>query len=174
MHQIKRESKGVRDPFFLTIILTIKDLITRIINEELEKTDTFLVGVDTNQAETDLKFFIDGTEGVSIQLCTKLSRKISGILDEEYTEDTPIRYEISSPGVDQPLVDIRQYPQHLGRDLEVTLAEDEILTGDLVAVGGNDITLSLLVSKHKKEERVILLENIIKSTVKISFKRKKK
>jgi ribosome maturation factor RimP len=156
------------------IILTIKDLITRIIKEELEKTDTFLVGVDTNQAETDLKFFIDGTEGVSIQLCTKLSRKISGILDEEYTEETPIRYEISSPGVDQPLVDIRQYPQHVGRDFIITLSEEEVLEGELVAVGDDDITLSVLVSKHKKDERVILLENIIKSTVKISFKRKKK
>jgi ribosome maturation factor RimP len=154
--------------------LTIKDLITRIINKELEKTETFLVGVDTNQAETDLKFFIDGTEGVSIQLCTKLSRKISSILDEEYTEDTPIRYEISSPGVDQPLVDIRQYPQHLGRDFQITLVEEEVIEGELVNVGNSDITLSVLVSKHKKEERVVLLKNIIKSTVKISFKRKKK
>ncbi len=154
--------------------MAIKDLITRIINKELEETDSFLVGIDTNQAETDLKFFIDGAEGVSIQLCTKLSRKISGILDEEYTEDTPIRYEISSPGADQPLVDIRQYPQHLGRDFQLILADEELVEGELIAVGDSDITLSVNVSKHKKEERVILLENIIKSTVKISFKRKKK
>jgi ribosome maturation factor RimP len=154
--------------------LTIKDLITKIITEELVDTDSFLVGIDTNQAETDLKFFIDGTDGVSIQLCTKISRKISRILDEEYTEDTPIRYEISSPGADEPLVDIRQYKQHIGRDFTITLAEDEEVEGELTSIGDDNITLLVFISKHKKEERVILFENIIKSTVKISFKRKKK
>ena len=154
--------------------MTIKDLITKIIKEELVDTDSFLVGIDTNQAETDLKFFIDGANGVSIQLCTKISRKVSRILDEEYTEETPIRYEISSPGADEPLVDIRQYPQHIGRDFTITLADDEEVEGELTSTGDDTITLLVFISKHKKEERVILFEKIIKSKVKISFKRKKK
>ena len=120
--------------------MNVKELISKIIEEELVSTDCFLVGVDVNQAETDLKFFIDGTEGVSVQVCTKLSRKISRILDEEYLDDQPIRYEISSPGVDQPLVDKRQYHQHIGsgcfRNTVTQTVDGQQCYHDLIKEGG--------------------------------------
>lgn len=152
----------------------VKELITGIIEEELKETDSFLVGVDSNQAETSIRFFIDGIDGVSIQLCTQLSRKVSRILDEEYTDDQPIRYEISSPGAEQPLVDLRQFYKHIGRELEVELTTGEIYTGELIQILDDTIKLSVLISKHKSEEKTIVFNQINKSTVKLSFKRKKK
>lgn len=154
--------------------MSVKELITKIITEELDSTDHFLVGVDVNQAETDLKFYIDGTEGVSVQVCTRLSRKISRILDEEYLDDQPIRYEISSPGVDQPLVDKRQYPQHIGRDLLIDCTDENTVEGELLEVKLEALVLKVAVSKHKKEEQEILFEDIKTSIVKISFKPRKK
>ena len=152
----------------------VKELITGIIEEELNDTDSFLVGVDSNQAETSIRFFIDGIEGVSIQLCSQLSRKISRILDEEYTDDQPIRYEISSPGAEEPLVDLRQFHKHIGREIEVELNDNEIIQGELTHVLDDAIKLTIAVSKHKTEEKTIVFDQINKSTVKISFKRKKK
>ncbi|MDC3406783.1 hypothetical protein OAZ27_03730 [Bacteroidia bacterium] len=152
----------------------VKELITGIIEEELKETDSFLVGVDSNQAETSIRFFIDGIDGVSIQLCSQLSRKVSRILDEEYTDDQPIRYEISSPGAEQPLVDLRQFYKHIGRELEVELTTGEIYTGELILILDDTIKLSVLISKHKSEEKTIVFNQINKSTVKLSFKRKKK
>ena len=152
----------------------IKELITGIIEEELKETDSFLVGVDSNQAETSIRFFIDGIDGVSIQLCSQLSRKVSRILDEEYTDDQPIRYEISSPGAEQPLVDLRQFYKHIGRELEVELTTGEIYNGELIQILDDTIKLSVLISKHKSEEKTIVFNQINKSTVKLSFKRKKK
>ncbi len=152
----------------------VKELITVIIEEELKETDSFLVGVDSNQAETSIRFFIDGIDGVSIQLCSQLSRKVSRILDEEYTDDQPIRYEISSPGAEQPLVDLRQFYKHIGRELEVELTTGEIYTGELIQILDDTIKLSVLISKHKSEEKTIVFNQINKSTVKLSFKRKKK
>lgn len=152
----------------------VKELITGIIEEELKETDSFLVGVDSNQAETSIRFFIDGIDGVSIQLCSQLSRKVSRILDEEYTDDQPIRYEISSPGAEQPLVDLRQFYKHIGRELEVELTTGEIYTGELIQILDDTIKLSVLISKHKSEEKTIVFNQVNKSTVKLSFKRKKK
>lgn len=152
----------------------VKELITGIIEEELKETDSFLVGVDSNQAETSIRFFIDGIDGVSIQMCSQLSRKVSRILDEEYTDDQPIRYEISSPGAEQPLVDLRQFYKHIGRELEVELTTGEIYTGELIQILDDTIKLSVLISKHKSEEKTIVFNQINKSTVKLSFKRKKK
>lgn len=152
----------------------VKELITGIIEEELKETDSFLVGVDSNQAETSIRFFIDGIDGVSIQLCSQLSRKVSRILDDEYTDDQPIRYEISSPGAEQPLVDLRQFHKHIGREIELELSNGETLIGELKQVLDDAIKLSVAISKHKFEEKTIVFNQINKSTVKISFKRKKK
>jgi len=174
LHKLLRIKKGLKAPFFLGKILSVKQLISKIIEEELTGSDCFLVGVNVNQAETDLKFYIDGKEGVSVQVCSRLSRKISRILDEEYLDDEPIRYEISSPGVDQPLVDKRQYHQHIGRDLVVTLEDENNVEGELIEVHENSIAISVAISKHKKEQQTILFENINNSTVQVSFKRKKK
>tara|TARA_B100001059_G_scaffold69196_1_gene66225 strand:+ start:1370 stop:1834 length:465 start_codon:yes stop_codon:yes gene_type:complete len=154
--------------------LGVKELITGIIEEELKETDSFLVGVDSNQAETSIQLFIDGIESVSIQLCTQLSRKVSRILDEEYTDDQPIRYEISSPGAEQPLVDLRQFYKHIGRELEVELINGKIQTGKLIQILDDTIKLSVVISKHISEEKTIIFNQISKSTVKLSFKRKKK
>lgn len=152
----------------------VKELITGIIEEELKETDSFLVGVDSNQAETSIRFFIDGIDGISIQLCSQLSRKVSRILDEEYTDDQSIRYEISSPGAEQPLVDLRQFHKHIGRELELELTNGETINGELIQVLDDTIKLSVAISKHKFKEKTIVFDQINKSTVKISFKRKKK
>lgn len=154
--------------------MNIKNLITQKLEEEIGAFDCFLVSVRSNEAGTDLRFFIDGVNGVGIQTCAKLSRKISAMLDEEYTEETPIRYEISSPGVDQPLTDKRQYHQHIGRDLEINLGEEKQVEGELLSVSEDDISISTFISKHKKETQTIGFDEIINSNVKISFKRKKK
>jgi ribosome maturation factor RimP len=148
--------------------------ITQIIEEDLTTSDCFLVNIRSNERGTDMRFFIDGQNGVGIQTCARLSRKVSRILDEEYEDETPIRYEISSPGVDEPLVDKRQYPQHIGRELEIALAEDKTSTGELISVGEDSIEIAVSISKHKKKKQTLAFDDIIKSTVIISFKRKKK
>lgn len=154
--------------------MNIQELITQKLEEEIKAFDCFLVSVRSNESGTDLRFFIDGKEGAGIQTCAKLSRKISRMLDEEYLDDTPIRYEISSPGVDQPLIDKRQYYQHIGRDLEVNLKDEKQIEGELLSVTEDDISISTFISKHKKETQTIGFDEIINSNVKISFKNKKK
>lgn len=154
--------------------MEVKQLITQIIEEELASTDCFLVNIRSNEAGTDLRFFIDGENGVGIQTCARLSRKVSRILDEEYDDETPIRYEISSPGVDQPLLDKRQYNQHIGRELEIDLGDEKIVTGELVSIGKDSIEIEVAISKKVKEKQTVAFDDIKNSIVVISFKRKKK
>jgi ribosome maturation factor RimP len=147
--------------------LRIKDLIQGVLEEELKKTDCFLVSVKSNDSDSDFKFFIDGKIG-------KLSRAVSAFLDEADTGEKAFRYEISSPGVDNPLVDKRQYYQHIGRDLAISLVDDSLVEGELIALNEEELELSVKIGKNKKEKRVVSFENIKKSTVQISFKPKKK
>lgn len=168
------DERGYLTPFFLEQNLRIKDLIQSVLEEELLKTDCFLVGVKSNESETDFKFFIDGKEGVGIKVIGKLSRAVSAALDEADTGEKAFRYEISSPGVENPLVDKRQYFQHIGRELTITLNDNSQAEGELINLNDDELELSVKIGKNKKEKRIISFENIKKSIVQISFKPKKK
>lgn len=140
--------------------------------EELQETEYFLVGVKSNAAETSIQIYIDGVDGVGIGYCAKLSRRISATLDEMEFEAERYRYEISSPGADNPLVDIRQYPKHIGRELKLVLGEDQELIGKLLSVQDDQLTIEIVLDKKKKltETKTIDFKNIMSSTVQISFK----
>ncbi len=87
---------------------------------------------------------------------------------------TPLRYEISSPGVDQPLLDKRQYEQHIGRDLEIAFGEAEIITGELTHINESSVEIEVPISKKINEKKTIAFDEIKTCTVQISFKQKKK
>lgn len=147
-----------------------------MIEEEIKDTDLFMVGVKSNEAETKMQFYLDGMEGVPIGICAKISRRISAQLDEMELEDSRFQYEISSPGVDNPLVDKRQYPKHIGRELEVLHKDGNTFTGVLKEVEEKAISLEITLDKKKKITEIKKIEfvDIEHSTVQISFKRLKK
>lgn len=153
--------------------MTIAEKIESLILEELKGSDYFLVDKKINQAGTSMKFFVDGLSGIGIKTCSQLSRKVSAMLDEE-EPDHSLRFEISSPGADNPLIDRRQYFQHIGRTLEVNLDDQTQKKGELLSVGENAIRLEIKINKKKTEVIDIPFSNIKESTVKISFKKVKK
>jgi ribosome maturation factor RimP len=153
--------------------LTVAEKIEKLILNELTDTDYFLVDKKISQNGSSMKFFVDGVNGVGIKTCSMLSRKVSAMLDEEEPEHT-LRFEISSPGADNPLIDRRQYHQHIGRTLEVLLLDDSAEKGELKSVSDEALQLKVKVVKKKTDVKEIPFENIKESTVKISFKKVKK
>ncbi|MBR9861764.1 ribosome maturation factor RimP [bacterium] len=154
----------------------IRATIEEIIREELTDSEHFIVSIKSNETETDIKFYIDGYNGVGIATCAKLSRAVSRELDERGIDPDNLKYEISSPGADKPLTDLRQYHQHIGRDLEVTLKNDTKVDGELAEVKEDEIVLKVAKDKKKKniENKTLRFEQIKQSVVRISFKKVKK
>lgn len=149
----------------------MEETIENLLQEQLNEKNLFLVNKKVSDNHHHFRFFIDGIEGVTIGDCAKISRKISNILDELMPEDNPFRFEISSPGADEPLVDKRQYFKHIGRKLNVQTLESEHL-GVLKSVEDHSITLSVELDKKKKtvREEILPFENIKESKVVITFK----
>lgn len=143
-----------------------------MIEDELVGTDYFVVSVKSNESESNIQYYIDGMHGVGIGICAKLSRKISNALDEMDLETDGFRFEISSPGADKSLSDIRQYYQHIGRELEVSLRDGSLIEGELLEVSSDFIVVNRLLDKKKKliQKQNIELQDIDSSKVKISFK----
>lgn len=110
-------------------------------------TNVFVVDVDVRgrTGSRVVEVYIDSDAGVGVGEIAETSRRLSFLLD---TEDPIVGHytlNVSSPGVNRSLVDPRQYPRHIGRDLRVAYMLDaEALTakGKLAAVAGDAIALT--------------------------------
>jgi ribosome maturation factor RimP len=156
--------------------MAIIDKITKVIEEKLSEDgfeDCYIVDIKIGQ-KPRVKVFVDCDSGVPIRKCVSISRRIEHFLDETLLLGEKYVLEVSSPGLDRPLVK-RQYKKNIGRDLKVLLKEEEDtkLTGTLISVDENSIVLDV---KEKKESKQIELpfEDIKEAKVIIKFNKNKK
>jgi ribosome maturation factor RimP len=70
---------------------------------------------------TTLRIFIDGTNGVSLDDCEKVSRQISSVMDVEDPIEGEYTLEVSSPGLDRPLYTEAQYARYVGETVNLRL-----------------------------------------------------
>jgi ribosome maturation factor RimP len=103
--------------------------------------EVLLAEITSSPAPT-LRLFIDHPEGVSLDLC----ERVSGHLNE-YRQRYAL--EVSSPGQDRPLTKPQHYTRFLGRRARVRLREGNTtppahkqLTGELVGASDSDVTIA--------------------------------
>lgn len=128
---------------------------------------TIHVVVDLPEAETG---------SVSLDQVSAVSRTFSDTLDADpYTDHRPYNLEVSSPGVNRPLTEPRHWRRALGRMVRVKAIHAEDVTGRLLEVTDDGITLrpELPVKKGmkaKQGEPVQLgFANIRRGTIEIEF-----
>ena len=102
-------------PLLLKYKMIKRTYIQSLVLEHLQDTDKFLVQVMVKPANKIL-VFIDSDTNVTIADCVSLSRFIESKLDRE-TEDFEL--SVSSSGLDQPLLILRQYIKNLNKLVEV-------------------------------------------------------
>ena len=160
--------------------MTIKEHLEVLLIPLLEDGDCFLVDIIIKPSKVSQKvtILVDSDEGITIQQCTSISRRLAKQLEELEVFAEAYTLEVSSPGLDQPLVLARQYQKNIGRNLKVTLKDGQVLQGNLVEATQSEIELQLPPPKKKSKEPVdenalvrrISLEDISKAMIEISFK----
>ena len=80
------------------------------------------VSYEKENGSMSLIFTIDKEEGVTIDDCEIVNKKIDPILDElNPTDDKPYTLVVSSPGLDRPIKTDRDLKRNLGKEIELTL-----------------------------------------------------
>ena len=80
------------------------------------------VSFEKENGGMSLIFTIDKEEGVTIDDCEVVNRKIDPILDElNPTDDKPYTLVVSSPGLDRPLKTNRDLRRNIGKEIELSL-----------------------------------------------------
>ena len=120
-----------------------------------EKPALFLVDVRIKPTN-NIKVFVDGDEGVSIESCVAINRKLYKRIEElgMYPGDD-FSLEVSSPGLDEPLKMHRQYQKNLTRHVEVVTNEGKVVGGVLRKVEEGSIEVEETKGKNKKKETVV-------------------
>lgn len=68
-----------------------------------------------------LRLYIDGAAGIGLDDCERVSKEVSGVLDVEDPIRSAYRLEVSSPGLDRPLVKPAHFERFAGQRARVQL-----------------------------------------------------
>ncbi len=133
--------------------MDLKKEVSQLVEQFIGDDKVFLVEVSIKgkPGNQKIQVFIDGDQYVSVDSCSSISRKLSEALDEKDIIEGKYVIEVSSPGVDNPLLFARQYTKHIGRELEIMTKDKKKFQGVLLSVEDDAIELSVKSSKVKKE-----------------------
>lgn len=134
----------------------IKDKVISLLSHDssLFLVDIILKGPHGNKK---LLVLVDGDSGISIDICSEVSRNLSSWLDETNLIDDKYILEVSSPGLDYPLSTPRQYKKNIGRNLQVLTNSNNTLEGKLEAVSEHEINMSIQKKGKKKEYELLTI-----------------
>jgi ribosome maturation factor RimP len=131
------------DPLIAQLTTMVTDLLA-------EEPTLFLVELKVNVTH-DIKVFLDGDQGISIDKCVRINRAMYKQIEElGIFPNNNFGMEVSSPGVDEPLKLHRQYVKNIGKKVEVTFLDNKKQEGTLIAVNEVGITIQYTEGKGKK------------------------
>jgi len=115
---------------------------------------------------------VDGPTRLNLDQVTVVSRIISELLDTaDVLGETPFTLEVTSPGVDRPLTEVRHWTKNLTRLIKTTLNDGTIVTGRLTEF--DDINATLVENiKGRIKNHTVAFADIKRAVVEIEFNRK--
>jgi len=153
----------------------LKHVILDLVEKHLPDEEHFIVEVKIDRVadKTKILILVDANQGMTIAACASLSRALSGELETNELLEEAYTLEVSSPGLDYPLTEKRQYQKNIGRTLKVFLLSGEEVSGKLKEVEEQGIKL-VFTKKEKgkksvEEEHSFAFNELKKSIVQVSF-----
>ena len=156
--------------------MTISTEIVKIeefVNANIKQSkNLFLVDI-TSAPGNKVTVLLDGDNGVTIDDCTAINKALYKFIEETALfGDANFSLEVSSPGVDRPLKQVRQYKKNIGRKVAVVINDGSELEGVLTQVNDENIIIEEKTGKGNKmsmKSTTILFNQIKHTTVLITF-----
>ena len=169
MDLIQKERGHWLSPHFLSMA-EITQRIYELLEPLLDGTDIFIVNIKVKPIN-NIKVYLDADSGFSIEKSSSINRRLYAQIDaEQIFPEGDFSLEVSSPGVDEPLLQMRQYNKNIGRKVTVTDNEGAEKTGILKEVTEEHLILEI---KQPKNKGTIITEipfsNVKKTVVQIIF-----
>jgi len=119
--------------------------LTELLRPVVEKSGFILeeVKVTPLGRRRQISIIVDGEDrNPNLDEVAGLSRAISTQLDEfSALGDSPFTLEVTSPGVDRPLTELRHWRKNINRLVKIITKEDKEISGRIQSVGSNGVTI---------------------------------
>ena len=157
--------------------MDLTEKLRELIIEHLQDDQYFIVDIKVSGGGGKQKVVVllDGDNGISIEMCAKISRKLANSIEELDLIADAFNLEVSSPGLDNPLLQQRQYRKNIGRKLNVILNSQLEIKGELLEVDETKIKIKEEYKEKGKKKTLyreieIPFTDIIKTNVLVIFK----
>jgi ribosome maturation factor RimP len=165
-------------PFWAIFVCMNQNIenIRQIAKQVAEQNNLFLIDLIVRGSESSrvIEVFIDGEINITADECALVSREISKQIDENELLKS-YRLDVSSPGVDRPLIYLKQFPKHLNRLFEIEFSTksgnaDKLSSGTSSIFKGKLVSIEdeVLTFQSNKEIK-IKFQDILKAKVLVSF-----
>ena len=107
---------------WMTLVARLETVLTPVV----ESMGLILYGIECHggvSAQPTLVVYIDGPTGATVDDCSRISREVGALLDVEYPFRGRYRLEVSSPGLERPLLTRLHYEQSLSHRVRLRLRE---------------------------------------------------
>ena len=125
-----------------------KEVVKTLVDEWLQGNDYFLVDIIFG-TDDRIVIEIDHADGVWIEDCAELSRFLQEKLGEELGD---YELEVGSAGIGQPFKVVRQYRNHIGKEVEVLSLDGKKQQGILKEVADDGLSFVVTVKEKQKQE----------------------
>lgn len=126
---------------------TLQESLETIVKSVLTSYELFLVDIELKGSAQNqiVSVFLDSEQGgVNIDQCAKISREVSFLIESDELFTGKYTLNVSSPGLDRPLKDERQFLKNIGRNASVTYIsgdERKKVKGVLKSFAGGTVVL---------------------------------
>ena len=119
-----------------------KQIVSGLIEGPLREQNYELADIVVSRYRTavTVRLFVYSENGVTIDECARLSSLVGEIIDRAGMYEGGYTLEVSSPGLDRPLVSPRDYKYRIGETVRVEFKSGrQKLTGEVAAVNGEQV-----------------------------------
>ncbi len=111
---------GLNNPLFLSMEIT--DKVRGLIDDYLEENGIELVEITYKREQNGmaLRLLVDTPEGITINECEKLNNYLNAALDNADIINEHYLLEVSSPGLDRPILTDKDFERSIGKVLDIT------------------------------------------------------
>ena len=103
----------------------ILDHIKKRIYPILDESDVEIVEFILKRVSRSLmlRLLVDKKGGITLDECARLNKHIVALIDKDSLISGPYTLEVSSPGLDRPLKNRRDFEKSIGKEVEIWLSE---------------------------------------------------
>lgn len=127
------------------VVMIRKEKIAELISEPIEQEGFDLVELKLSHYKSSnrLQIFVDSDNGVKLDDCARLTRVIAPVLEAGNLFKHGYIIEVSSPGLDRPLVTAREFRRRIGETVRIFFNDNESApaSGELISADDRYIEL---------------------------------